>query len=168
VTVNAHAFPSFIELMAKGTSPLINWSTDTFKVALIASTGANSLGGNGNNGALNSTVEAMNTWASILANGSSALTEVSGTGYTTGGASIAMSAPSQSGAVVTVAASVASVSWSTATFSAYQAVFYDASFNSNAGQGICYWDFGGVQSCSNGTFTLNLGSGNALVQFTAS
>jgi hypothetical protein len=155
MAVTAHVFPTFQQAIGNGKVDLAGSSPDTCKVLLIAN-------GNFLSTSLNSTIEAMTTKASILANGSSALTELSTAGgYTAGGQTLTSVTCANSGAVTTI--SCANPSWTSATFTAYQAVFLDTTFD----QGICYWDFGGAQAVSSGTFTLQI-SGSGLVTLTAS
>jgi hypothetical protein len=163
VAVTAHVFPSFTQALAQKNVNLSGTSSDAVKVLLVG-TGTNLL-----STTLNATVEAMTTKASIMANGASALAEVAnGSGYTTGGIALTATsfAISESTLYTTITYS-GTIQWTSATFTAYQAVFYDTTYD----QGICYWDFGGAQSCSSGTFTLTLGTANsianALVQYTA-
>jgi hypothetical protein len=154
MAVTAHVFPTLQAAMGNGKVDLQGTTPDTLKVLLI---------GNGNflSTSLNATIDAMTTKASIMANGASALTEVTGTGYSAGGVTLSSVTCSNSSAVTTI--SCANPSWTTATFTAYQAVFYDTTYD----QGLCYWDFGGAQSCSAGTFTLTI-SGSGLITLTAS
>ena len=69
-------------------------------------------------------------------------------GYTRGGATL-------SGKAVTEAATTkwdaTDISWASATFSAYHAVIYDSSVSNDL---ILSLDFGGVQTISSGTFTI--------------
>lgn len=174
MAITPHVFPSFLSIVQ--TQPhLIDFGSDTINVILIG-TGTNLLGGA--LGALNSTVEAMTTKTSIMANGSSALAEVSGTGYTTGGLATTPADWVVANALVsttnytTLAYNTAAIQWTGATFTAYQAIFIDMTYNSGAGQGICYWDLGGAQAVSSGTFTLTLGTStnsvaNTLVQWSS-
>jgi hypothetical protein len=164
MTVTAHVFPSFTQALAGKKVNLSGTTSDSVSVLLVG-TGTNLL-----STTLTSTIEAMTNKASIMANGSSALAEVAnGNGYTTNGLALTATsfAISESTLYTTITYS-ATIQWTGATFTAYQAVFLDTTFD----QGICYWDFGGAQSCSSGTFTLNLGTANsianAVVQYTAS
>lgn len=163
MTINAHVFPSFTEALALKE---VDIGVDAISVLLVGA--GNYLGGTA--GALNATVEAMTNKASVLANGSAALTELaSGNGYTTGGIALTAGdfAVNESTLYTTITYS-GTIQWTSATFTAYQAVWYDTTYN----QAVCYWDFGGPQSCSSGTFTLTLGTANgianSLVQYTAS
>ena len=69
-------------------------------------------------------------------------------GYTQGGAALA-------GKAVTEAATTywdaTDSSWTTATFTAYHAVIYDATAASDL---VCSIDFGGAQTVTSGTFTI--------------
>jgi hypothetical protein len=172
MTVNAHIFPSLNLMLNVASNAVVG--TTALNAALMASgnTTANCLGGASNAGLPNATIEAMTTWTSIKANGSNACAEVaSGGGYTTGGLSLTAAdlaiADSGTSTPWTTITYSGTIQWTAATFTAYQAVFY---FNGTTTQGICYWDFGGAQSCSSGTFTLTLGTANsvanALVQYT--
>ncbi len=84
-----------------------------------------------------------NTWSQVSAN------EVAGTGYTANGELLG----SQSVAQGTAATfDGANTEWTTATFSAYHAVLYDDTLGSD--DLICSFDFGGVQTVTAGTFTI--------------
>lgn len=75
--------------------------------------------------------------------------EISGTGYTASGATLASKAVTQA---ATTKWDAADVSWTTATFTAAHAVIYD---DTVAGDPlICSIDFGGNQTVSSGTFTI--------------
>lgn len=79
--------------------------------------------------------------------------EITGTGYTAGGATIACTPTTVAdNRVLTFAAT----SWATATFSAAGAVIYKARGGaSSADELICYLDFGGTVSSSGGTFAVS-------------
>ena len=84
-----------------------------------------------------------NTWSQVSAN------EISGTGYTANGQNLASKAVTQA---ATTDFDAADVSWTSATFTAYHAVLYDDTL---AGDDlICSFDFGGAESVSSGTFTI--------------
>lgn len=114
----------FYNLMAKA----VDLANDTIKVALLD-----------NNHAFDAT---DNVWGDVSAN------EISGTGYTAGGATLAGKAVTQ-GAPTKWDAS--DVSWTSATISAYHAVLYDTTATSNL---IASIDFGGVASVTSGTFEI--------------
>ena len=75
--------------------------------------------------------------------------EISGTGYTAGGAALASKAVTQGASTKWDAADV---EWTTATFTAYHAVIYDDDLASD--DLIASIDFGGAKSVSAGTFKI--------------
>lgn len=85
--------------------------------------------------------------------------EVSGTGYTTGGVTLATNvAPAVSSNVATTSWST-NPSWTTATFSATSAVvFTNDAGTGTAGRTVGNYDFGGTQTVTSGTFTIVLPS----------
>jgi len=136
---------------------LVNLSTDTLVFGLIAS---GTLAARG-------TSEGYEFVSQLLANGGSALTEVStsGTGYTRQNA--ASVTYSVSGLVVTLTA--ANPSWSAATFSTVYGWLHDETASSSTDATrplIALWDFGGAQSVSGATFTLTVNA-SGLVTWTA-
>jgi hypothetical protein len=149
MAVTAHVFPQW----AQGTATkLQNLSSDTVKVALSNTAGPVTLATSG--------VQAAKLWTDWTSN---VAAEITGTGYTAGGVTLAGLSVTTSAAVMTFTAT--SPSWTTATFTANQAVFYDSTASTE--QLICFWDFGGAVSVTSGTFTLTI-SGSGLVQVTAS
>jgi hypothetical protein len=83
--------------------------------------------------------------------------EASGTGYTTGGVALGTNtAPAISSGVATTTWGT-NPNWTTATFSATGAVIYtaDATLGS-ANRTVGYFDFGGTQTVTAGTFTVVL------------
>jgi hypothetical protein len=82
-------------------------------------------------------------WGDISAN------EISGTGYTAGGATLANQAVSMAANTATFDAD--DVSWTSASFTCYHAVIYDVTNTSSL---ICSIDFGGAQTVTSGTFTI--------------
>ncbi len=72
----------------------------------------------------------------------------SGSGYTTGGNTLASKAVTQA---VTTKWDAADRDWTTATFTAYHAVIYDTSVTDNL---IASIDFGGAKAVVAGTFTI--------------
>lgn len=107
----------------------VDLEADTIKVALLDS-----------NHSFSAT---DNVWADVSTN------EISGTGYTTGGATL-------SGAAVTQASTTKldgeDTFWNSSTFTAAHAVLYDDTLTNN--DLICSFDFGGDQSISSGKFTI--------------
>lgn len=80
--------------------------------------------------------------------------EVSGTGYTAGGATLGSKTLSASSLVTTLDA--ADPSWSSSTITARYAVFYKDTGTAGTSPLIAYADFGGNISSTNGTFTVVL------------
>lgn len=118
------------------------WSTDAYKVALYSSntmTPDNTV----TTAALTEYNGASSQW--VTAN------EVSGTGYTAGGVSVSSPTVSQASNVVTFT-SAGTPQWTTASFSAYGCLVYDTTDSS---KGLCFNYFGGVQTVTAGTFTIN-------------
>lgn len=72
-------------------------------------------------------------------------------GYTQGGATLASVAVS---ADTDGAFDATDTEWTSATFSAYHAVVWDDTPTSPANPLICSIDFGGIQTVSSGTFTI--------------
>lgn len=136
---------------------LINMSTDTFNIGLIAS------------GTLSSRTnsETYEFVQDLLTNSpGSTLTEVSttGTGYTR--QALTSTAWTVSGLTTTFTA--ANPSWSSATFTAVYAFIYDVTAGSSDTTYplLAIFDFGGAQSVSGSTFTLTV-NGSGLVTWVA-
>jgi len=120
-------YPSFKEWMADGTLDLDN---DSFKIMLLDDS------------------HAFNAAHDLIADISG--NEISGTGYSAGGASLASVTWVRAADVVTFDA--ANPTWTTATFSAWFAVIYDDTVADDPL--VCQIDFGGEQSVTAGTFTI--------------
>lgn len=88
--------------------------------------------------------QAHNTWSQVSGNDLP-----SGSGYTAGGASLAGKSITQSGTTVWTGSDV---EWESSTFTAHHAVLYDDGLNDN--DLICSFDFGGAQTVTGGTFTI--------------
>ncbi len=120
--------------------------TDTVKIALYGNSG---------------TPDKLATMANIGYNTGQWVTgnEVSGTGYTAGGATLASVTYGIDGtATNALAYHAANPSWTTATFTAYGDLVYDSSITAGtvAKQGICFHSYGGsAQTISGGTFTVS-------------
>jgi hypothetical protein len=84
----------------------------------------------------------------------SATNEVSSTGYTAGGFTLTNVDSSSSGSVAMQSFS-ANPSWNGVTFTASQALIYNTSASNKA---VAVLDFGGSQTVTSGTFTINLPS----------
>jgi hypothetical protein len=157
MTAAAHYFPECEIALGNKT---IDLASDTLAVGLIAS-GTFTWG---------STPEGYQYVSQFLGGDGThgALTEVSSTG--TGYSRYDLVSPTftASGEVVTLTCST-NPSWSSATFTAVYGFLYDASVggSDSAHPIICYWDFGGSQSVSAQTFTLDINA-SGLVTWTAS
>jgi hypothetical protein len=144
MAVTAFTYPQYQQ---KANTKLVNLSTDSLKVMLF------------------SAYTFANTHATMT-NVKAAGTETSGTGYTAGGAALSSVTLNTSGAVTTL--DCADPQWTTATFTAAYAVFYDAQGGTDAtNYPICYWNLGGSQSVTSGTFVLTV-SGSGLLTITSS
>lgn len=155
MTVLAYFQPKF-ESLHLG-KKLVNLSTDTLQVGLIAS---GTLAARG-------TAENYEFVSDLLANNGSALTEVStsGTGYTR--QALTSVSYTQSGLVVTLTA--ANPSWAAATFSTVYGWIHDETASSGTDATrplVAIWDFGGAQSVTGTTFTLTVNA-SGLVTWTA-
>lgn len=144
MALSAHVYPEAQQSLA---SKALNLSSDSLKVLLMASyTFATSHA----------------TMTAVKAAG----TEASGTGYTAGGVALTGVSLSTSGEVTTLTCT--SPSWGSSTITAAYAVFYDAQGGTDATNvPLVYWDFGGSQSSTAGTFTLTINA-SGLLTFTAS
>ena len=153
MALTAHVFPQFIIGLNAGD---IVMTGGTYKVALSNTTGPVSLSTSGV-----STAKLFTDWTSNVAS------EISGTGYSSGGATVSSPTFSAGGSNNSVATwtSSSNPSWTSATFTANQAIFYESSASTY--QLICFWDFGGAVSVTSGTFTLTI-SGSGLLTATAS
>ena len=152
MALTAHVFPQFAIGLGLGN---INMTSGTYKVAL-----GNAAGPVTEATAGISTAKLFTDWTAIVA-------EITGTGYTAGGAAVSSPTWTAGGTNNTVATwtSASNPSWSSATFTANQAVFYESSAATY--QLICFWDFGGAVPVTSGTFTLTI-SGSGLLTATAS
>lgn len=92
-----------------------------------------------------------------------AATEATGTGYTAGGATIASRTFTATGHVYTLNGTIPAWSTTGGTLAAAYALFYDSTPGTNATNPVLtYWDLGGTQTSSNGTFTLTVPGGGIL------
>lgn len=149
MALTAHVFQQF----AGGAfEKLMNLNaTDTLKVALSNAAGPITQATAGVQAA-----KLFTDWTTNVA------AEITGTGYTAGGATL-------TGQSVTTATNVATwtatnPSWTSASFTANQAIFYDST--ATTVQLICFWDFGGAITVTGATFTLTI-SGSGLLTATA-
>lgn len=147
MALTAHVFPEFSQ--SAYTKLLSLNGVDTLKVALYNTTTPTF--------STLYTVVTKANWESTLS-----VSEITGTGYTAGGATLTSVTVSTSSLVTTL--TCANPSWSSATFTAQQALFYDSTASNDV---ICYWDFGAATPVTSNTFTLSI-SGSGLVTATAS
>ena len=84
-----------------------------------------------------------------LSTGSVTANEITGTGYTAGGASLSTQTLTEA---ATLKWDAADIAWTGATFSASHAVIYDDT--NAADELICSIDFGTAKTVSSGTFTI--------------
>jgi hypothetical protein len=111
----------------------IDWLNDTFKMMLLTNAA---------------------TPAASWAHRSDVTNEVTGTGYTAGGAALATEAINTSG--TTQQYTSASVAWTTATITARYAVIYKSRGGaSSADELVMIFDFGSDVTSTAGTFTVN-------------
>lgn len=95
-----------------------------------------------------------NTLSDVTAN------QITGTGYTAGGATLTSQTVTQDDTNDRGVFDAADASWSSASFTAYHAVIYDDTL---AGDDlICSIDFGGAQTVTSATFTLQFSTDGIL------
>ena len=113
----------------------IDFDTDTIKVMLCTSTYAPN--------------QDTHTYKSDVTN------EVTGTGYTAGGATVATPSLTYTGATNVLMLDGGDVSWASSTITARYAVVYDSSPATDATRPLlCYVDFGADVSSTSGTFSI--------------
>jgi hypothetical protein len=114
----------------------VDWDTDTIKVALLTNS-------------YTPDQDAHNYFDDV------STYEVTGTGYTAGGATLSNKTNTYSSATNVIVLDADDVTWSSSTITARYAVVYDASPATNATKPLIgYVDFGSDQSSSNGNFTI--------------
>lgn len=164
MTVACHVFPSLIWQLG---SKAVSLTGDSLYAGLIASGtysfsgGANGtkpvhvsdfLAGDGTNGALTEVSTSGTAYSRQLLT-SVAVSPASDT-YTTG---------------TTYTLTCGNPSWAASTISAKYAFFYDNTVGGTDSTNLimCYWDFGGTNSSSSGSFTLTINA-SGLLQWTMS
>ena len=124
------------QFLSQALNKEIDWDTDTIKVALLSN-------------AYTPDQDAHNYLDDVVAN------EVSGTGYTAGGNTLANKTNSYNSSTNVITLDADDTTWSSSTITARYAVIYDASPATNATKPLIgYVDFGSDQSSSNGNFTI--------------
>jgi hypothetical protein len=122
--------------LAKSLNKEIDWDSDTIKVALLSSS-------------YTPNQDTHDYYDDVVAN------EVTGTGYTTGGNTLASKTITYDGTNNVIILDAADVTWSSSTITARYAVVYNDSGASNAAKALIgYVDFGSDQSSTNGNFTI--------------
>lgn len=126
-------YGSFIQ---KALNKEVDWDSDTIKVALVSS-------------AYTPNQDTHDYWDDVAAY------EISGTGYTAGGAVLTSKTITYDSASNVVTLDAADVSWASSSVTARHAVVYDDS-GATAGQKVLigYVDLGSDQSSTNGAFTI--------------
>jgi hypothetical protein len=148
MAVTGHVFPQFIIGMNAGDIAL---ASGTAKVALSNTSGPVGLATSGV-----STVKVFADWVATVA------AEITGTGYSAGGTTVASPTFAAGGSNNSVATytSATSPSWTGASFTANQAILYESSASTY--QLIAFWDFGGAVTVTSGTFTLAINASGLL------
>jgi hypothetical protein len=122
--------------LAKALNKEVDWDTDTIKVALLTSS-------------YTPNQDTHDYYDDVSTN------EVTGTGYTTGGATLASKTVTYDSGTNVIVLDAADVTWSSSTITARYAVVYnDSGASAGAKVLIGYVDFGSDQSSTNGNFTI--------------
>lgn len=122
-------------LIAKAFNKEIDFDTDTIKVALVSSS-------------YTPNQDTHDYWDDVSSN------EVSGTGYTAGGATLASKTVTYDSGTNVTKFDAADVSWTSSTITARYAVIYLSTGTASSSPLIAYVDFGSDQSSSSGTFQI--------------
>jgi hypothetical protein len=114
----------------------IDWDSDTIKVALLTN-------------AYTPNQDGHDYFDDVVAN------QVTGTGYTSGGNTLANKTNTYNSATNVIVLDADDVTWASSTITARYAVIYDATPATDATRPLIgYVDFGSDQSSSNGNFTI--------------
>jgi len=122
-------------LITKAFNKEVDFDTDTIKVALVSSS-------------YTPNQDTHDYWDDVSSN------EVSGTGYTAGGATLASKTVTYDSATNVTKFDAADVSWTSSTITARYAVVYLDTGTASTSPLIAYVDFGSDQSSSSGTFQI--------------
>ena len=124
------------QFLSQALNKEIDWDTDTIKVALLTN-------------AYTPNQDSHNYFDDVVAN------EVSGTGYTSGGYTLANKTNTYNSGTNVIVLDADDVTFASSTITARYAVVYDATPATNATRPLIgYVDFGSDQSSSNGNFTI--------------
>jgi len=97
---------------------------------------------------------------------SSVTNEVTGTGYTAGGATLASKAVTYNASTNTLTLDAADPQWPSSTITARYAVFYKDSGTAGTSPLLCYWDFGADVISSGTSFNIQLAAQGILTLVT--
>jgi hypothetical protein len=125
----------------------VDWANDTIKVALCTSTYTPN--------------QDTHQYFSDVTN------QISGTGYTAGGAALAGKTVNYDTASNVISLRASASSWTTATFTARYAVIYKDTGSSATSPLLGYVDFGGDETVSTGTFTITWDPNDGALKITA-
>lgn len=126
----------------------VDWATDTIKVALTTSTYTPN--------------QDTHDFFDDVTN------EVSGTGYTSGGATLGTKSVAYDATTNTVALKAATTSWSSASFTARYAVIYKDTGTASTSPVLGYVNFGADQTVSSATFSIAWDSTDGVLKLVAS
>jgi hypothetical protein len=126
--------------LVKALNKEVDFDTDAIKIALVSSS-------------YTPNQDTHDYWDDVVAN------EVSGTGYTAGGATLASKTVTYDSASNVIVLDAADAVWSASTITARYAVIYDDAGATTAQKVLIgYIDFGSDQSSTNGNFTVTFDS----------
>lgn len=126
----------------------VDWTGDTIKVALCTSTYTPN--------------QDTHDFFDDITN------EVSGTGYTAGGATLSSKSVNYDSATNVTSLRAGASSWTGATFTCRYAVIYKSTGTASTSPLIGYVDFGGDETVSSGTFTITWDVTDGVMKITAS
>ena len=121
--------------LLKALNKEVDFDSDTIKVALVSSS-------------YTPDQDAHDYWNDVSSY------EVTGTGYTAGGATLASKTATYDSATNVVILDAADTTWASSTITARYAVIYDSTGTSSTSPLIGYVDFGSDQSSTSGNFTI--------------
>ena len=125
----------------------VDWGTDTIKVALCTSS-------------FTPDQDTQDFYDDVT-------NEVSGTGYTAGGATLASKSVNYDSASNTMSLRAGATSWTGATFTARYAVIYKDTGTGSTSPLLGYVDFGGDETVSSGTFSITWDVTDGVLKITA-
>lgn len=125
----------------------LDWLSDTIKVSLHTSS-------------MTPNQDTWQTWADVT-------NEVTGTGYTTRGATVANKTMAYNSSTNVTTLDADDTSWSSSTITARYAVLYKDTGTNGTSILIAYYDFSSDQISTNGTFTI-VWNASGLATFTVS